>query len=62
VAQLSLLEHSLSMHNSTNRDLPRLMKRTRGATVWSTPGQVRGRTVATNGFKMWVTAASWYET
>jgi len=44
VAHLSLLEHSLSMHNSTNRDLPRLMNRTRRATVWSVPGQVRGRT------------------
>ena len=45
VAHLSLLEHSLSMHNSTNRDLPRLMDRTRRAAVWSTPGQVRGLTV-----------------
>jgi len=46
VAHLSLLEHSLSMHNSTNQALPRLMNRTRRATVWSTPGQVRGRTVS----------------
>jgi len=39
VAHLSLLEHSLYLHNSTNRDLPRLMNRTRRATVWSTPGK-----------------------
>jgi len=62
VAHLSLLEHSLSIHNRTNRDLPRLTNCTRRATVWSTPGQVKGRTVATNGFKMWVTAVSWHET
>jgi len=45
VSHLSLLEHSLSVQNSTNRELPRLMNRTRRATDWSIPGQVRGRTV-----------------
>jgi len=45
-AHLSLLEYSLSMQNSTNRDHPRMINRTRRATAWSTPKKVRGRTVS----------------
>jgi len=58
VAHLSLLDYSLSMHNSTNRDLPRLMNRTRRATVWTTPGQVRGRTVM-QYLSVWCFAEKW---